>query len=285
MLTLVVFGMSGFIFSVNLTDASATKLNGQNTNHFVFATGPVYILVDGSVYPSNAPVQRSGNVYTLTDSISGNSGGIVVQRSNIILDGAGYIVQGTNVASSSGVALSGISNVTVKNTNIRNFGAGIFLYSSYNDSIVDNTVTACSQEGIYFYSSSGNWIVGNIITGPTDEGIRLLLSSGNGIYHNSFINNTYPAVLQASVNTWDNDSIGNYWSDYLAKYPNATEIDSLGIWNTPYVIDANNTDHHPLVNQTIIPELPSFLIMPLMVMATLLAVIIYKKKTGTPEEQ
>ncbi len=27
----------------------------------------------------------------------------------------------------------------------------------------------------------------------------------------------------------------NYWSDYFAKYPNATEIDSLGVGDTPYV--------------------------------------------------
>jgi hypothetical protein len=40
---------------------------------------------------------------------------------------------------------------------------------------------------------------------------------------------------------------GNYWSDYLTMYANATEIDSSGVWNTPYVIDANNTDHYPLV--------------------------------------
>ena len=27
----------------------------------------------------------------------------------------------------------------------------------------------------------------------------------------------------------------------------ATEIDSSGIWNTPYVVDANNTDNYPLM--------------------------------------
>jgi hypothetical protein len=50
-------------------------------------------------------------------------------------------------------------------------------------------------------------------------------------------------------NVWDDGypSGGNYWSDYQTTYPNASEIDSSGIWNTPYVIDANNTDHYPLM--------------------------------------
>ncbi len=45
----------------------------------------------------------------------------------------------------------------------------------------------------------------------------------------------------------------NYWSDYLTKYPNATEIGSTGIGDTPYVFNATYTvaaghqDDHPLM--------------------------------------
>jgi hypothetical protein len=60
---------------------------------------------------------------------------------------------------------------------------------------------------------------------------------------------SYPYV---STNKWDDGypSGGNYWSDYLTKYPHAAEIDGSGIWNTPYVIDGNNTDHYPLAKKT-----------------------------------
>jgi hypothetical protein len=75
--------------------------------------------------------------------------------------------------------------------------------------------------------------------------------------------------------------VGNYWSDYLTKYPSATQVDSSGIWNTSYEIDANNTDYYPLmVPIVVIPEFPSFIILPLFFIATLLAVIVYKKKDG-----
>jgi hypothetical protein len=80
------------------------------------------------------------------------------------------------------------------------------------------------------------------------------------------------------ANVWDDGIRGNYWSDYLTQYPNAAEIDSSGVWNTPYVIDTNNTDHYPLMVQYVIPEFPSFLILPLFLIATILTVIIYKKK-------
>jgi hypothetical protein len=49
--------------------------------------------------------------------------------------------------------------------------------------------------------------------------------------------------------TWDGGypSGGNYWSDYLTKYPGATQNDSSAIWSTPYAIGANNTDRYPLM--------------------------------------
>jgi hypothetical protein len=63
--------------------------------------------------------------------------------------------------------------------------------------------------------------------------------------------NSLVAQVQSdgSPNIWDDGypSGGNYWSDYSTKYPSATEVDNSGIWNTPYVIDANNTDHYPLM--------------------------------------
>jgi len=50
----------------------------------------------------------------------------------------------------------------------------------------------------------------------------------------------------------DNTVDRNYWSDYLTKYSNATEIDSSGIGNTPYVFYSHGAvgalqDNHPLM--------------------------------------
>jgi hypothetical protein len=78
--------------------------------------------------------------------------------------------------------------------------------------------------------------------------------------------------------SWDNGKEGNYWGDYLTKYPNATEIDTSGIGNTPYVVDSNNTDHNPLMEHRSIPELPTWVILPLVTTATLIAVLFISRK-------
>ena len=48
---------------------------------------------------------------------------------------------------------------------------------------------------------------------------------------------------------WDNGTVGNYWSDYAAKYPNATEIGNTCVGDTPYLIWVNPTviDRYPVV--------------------------------------
>lgn len=51
-----------------------------------------------------------------------------------------------------------------------------------------------------------------------------------------------------SPNAWDNGVLGNYWSDYQANYSTATKDNALGTWNSPYVLNNYNIDHHPIVS-------------------------------------
>jgi parallel beta-helix repeat protein len=111
--------------------------------------------------------------------------------------------------------------------------------------------------GLSFGHSENNLIYGNTIvdngasrTGMMSTyGISFFYSSNNLVYNNSFINNTHQATSfwSSTNNTWDNGKIGNFWSDYKTKYPNASEMNSTGIGDTPYVIEADNVDHYPLL--------------------------------------
>ena len=57
-------------------------------------TETISIMPDGSVYPDTAPISSADNItYTLTDNIYDVS--VIVQRDNIVFDGAGRILQGT----------------------------------------------------------------------------------------------------------------------------------------------------------------------------------------------
>jgi hypothetical protein len=48
----------------------------------------------------------------------------------------------------------------------------------------------------------------------------------------------------------------NYYNDYTLKYPNATQVNNLNIWNTPYIMPieepgypkSNTVDNYPIVN-------------------------------------
>jgi len=214
-------------------------------------TGTVYIRADGSIEPSDAPIITYDNItYTLTSDIVSPADGIVVERDNIIIDGAGYTLQGTGEYPYKGVDLYGRSNITIKNTIITTFWQGILLYYSSNNSIVGNNITnnwhgimlyipsyynsivgnniANNDDGILLYYSSNNSIVGNNITANNDYGILLDYSSNyNSIVGNNIANNRHGIMLYDSSNNSifhnnfiDNTgqasldrSYGNVWDD------------------------------------------------------------------------
>ena len=72
----------------------------------------VYIRSNGSVTPSTLPIQKVGDIYTFTGDIYNLT--LEIQRSNIIIDGAGHTLQGN--ASGKGMYIKA-TNVTIKNFN------------------------------------------------------------------------------------------------------------------------------------------------------------------------
>ena len=185
----------------------------------IVAEGTIYIKSDGSVDPPTAPIDRDGDIYTFTGNISES---IVVERDNIVIDGAGYTVEGTRTGL--GIDLSHRSNVTVKNTKVIKFRRGILLDDSRNNTLTGNTVTNNDYYGITLL---GWW------------------SADNVVFHNNFINNPQQVwSIYWNSNTWDDGcpSGGNYWSDYTGV---DTNMDGIG--DSSYEIGSNNIDRYPLV--------------------------------------
>ena len=105
----------------------------------------VYIKADGDVEPSTAQILRDGDVYTFAGDILGS---ILVERSNIILDGNGYLLQGSR--SINGFQLDAVNNVSIKNVKVQNFSTAVsFNNSSYNNvsgnKLVDNDHAVTEQ--------------------------------------------------------------------------------------------------------------------------------------------
>jgi len=148
----------------------------------VKASGPIYIRADGSVDPPTAPIQRNEDIYTFMGNIYDE---IVVERDNIVVDGVDFTLQGTR--SETGIDLTGRSNVTIKNIQIRIYEYGIWLGSSSNNSITGNNITN-NPYGIWLSESSSNSISGNNITANKEYGIYLRDSTKNSIVGNMFAN-------------------------------------------------------------------------------------------------
>ncbi|HML02076.1 MAG TPA: NosD domain-containing protein [Candidatus Bathyarchaeia archaeon] len=144
---------------------------------------------------------------------------------------------------------SSSNNNTISDNNITaNTEGGVLLDSSSNNNTISGNNITNNGDGVYLSDSSNNTISGNNISNP-GYGVYLYSSSGNRIFHNNFLNNGRQADAYNSINTWDDGypSGGNFWSNYRAVYPSAVENDSSATWNTPYVIDAQNTDRYPLM--------------------------------------
>jgi parallel beta-helix repeat protein len=205
----------------------------------VKAAGTIYITADGSISPPEAPISSLDNItYTLTGNVTDS---IVVERSNIVVDGAGYSVEGDGTGN--GFSLQNIVNVTIENTRIEGCIDGIQLFNSSNSIITGNSLVGSSYEGVGLYYSSDNIISDNSIT-DNQVGIGFYDSSNNLIFHNSFANNAYQVHTETSVNVLDKGypSGGNYWNDY-----SGVDSNEDGIGDTPYPIDENNQDRYPLM--------------------------------------
>jgi parallel beta-helix repeat protein len=156
--------------------------------------GTIYIRSDGSVDPTEAPVSRDGDMYTLTANISSIADGIVIERNNMTLDGAGYTIRGNGLGN--GIYVSGRSNVTIRNTVIGNFTqsspmkSGILLYSSTSCRIYNNTLSG-NYGGIWLVSSSNyNNISQNSAIANQDDGILMNSCNWNRVFNNTVIGNS-----------------------------------------------------------------------------------------------
>jgi parallel beta-helix repeat protein len=168
----------------------------------VEANGTIYIRADGSVEGTDK-IQRDGNVYTFTDNLYEP---LVVERDNIVIDGAGHSIEGPHTSPAQspegiGILVDRHSNVTISNVTIQNFLYGICINSSSNNRITKSNITKNSKGiiiehssdnriresqitnnidvGVYVFEASDTNIGGSIIENNINDGISLVLSSVN----------------------------------------------------------------------------------------------------------
>jgi len=219
------------------------------------AAGTIYIRADGSIDPPTAPISRDGDTYTFTGNVS--NGAIVVERDNVVVDGASYTLQGTG--SGTGIVISGRSNVTIRSVTIKAFHYAIWLESSSNSSISGNTITN-NEDGIMLYPSSNyNRISGNTITNNRYYGIWLYsFSNYNRISGNTITNNWYGLGLDtfSSYNSVSGNNMtgSNGYGIVLYEYSSYNSVSGNNIANNLYGISLGNSSSYNGISENNITE-------------------------------
>jgi len=196
-----------------------------------------------------AGVYGAFNNNTITNNVfAGNYQAVSIYADN-------YVVSENSISGSSDAAIlidtgatrpQGDDNLITQNQLTSNNWA-LDILNSNGTTIAQNNVT----------NNAVALVLGTLSANVNSAGFQLL-------YSNNFINNTQILYVPIGVpfmqdvvplspaGQWDYGSIGNYWSDYLSRYPNATEIDHSGIGDTPYAIIDSTTYSDDYANGTAI---------------------------------
>jgi regulation of enolase protein 1 (concanavalin A-like superfamily) len=208
---------------------------------------------------------------------------------NVLADGvtmSGFTIQHCH-SGGDAIAIDGYVNMTFSDNIITGCSEGVRILHSAGDIVSYNDIQGCYYNtGLGFNWVYNSTVYGNILANNNigiggnfwnitffDNIIRDNVGgwAGWGIsdnfydcvfFHNNIINNGHQIYnSNTNPNVWDDcyPSGGNYWSDYtgvdLFAGSHQNETGSDGIGDTPYVIDANNTDNYPLMNPWSPPDL------------------------------
>jgi len=240
MLASLIVNMLTLLFNVQPVEASET----------------IYIRADGSVEGTTQISSLNNITYMFTGNIYDS---IVVERDSIILDGQGYLLQGSG--SGYGITLSGRNNVTLKNIEINAFIYGVNLWFSSGNTITNNHASvrvfgsdnnnisgnSFVNNGLYIWDSFGNVVVDNLVNGKPlvyledcsdlvieDAGQVLLFNCNRIRVENLSLSNT-----DSGVYLWNTN-------DTIITGNNITNIDGDGV--TLYVSSNNIVSGNNIIN-------------------------------------
>jgi parallel beta-helix repeat protein len=195
---------------------------------------------------------------TLTQNLTSADTCLTVGASNIVIDGAGFIISGNGTGY--GVNITGFNNVTVRNfAGINNFTYGVSLNGSVNSTLFNNSIAVWADEGtgiqlqfsnytnisggfvmtnssystpgFYLFNSHYNTIDRNVVNIFGFAGTGLLLENAS---HNN--------ITDVNVSTFDMSAyafvlVYSESSNNLLRYTNAN---TEGTWAYAYEISATN---------------------------------------------
>jgi nitrous oxidase accessory protein len=244
------------IYISNITINKSISLIGEHRNNTIIE-GSIEVFTD-NVTLSNFTIKNGTGVNIIGYDFTGSNRYFYNNtiKNNIISNSSGP-----------GISLKWVFDSDFTNNTIEKNREGIWLQYSGNNNIEDNYIVDNKEEGItvsfswentfyrnvienneygfYFdFFGERNNVTQNTIKSNSKYGIYIFNYSNNynNFYTNNFINDTINAYDECN-NTWDNDSVGNYWDNYFGLDKN-----NDGIGDTVNLIPGGkNKDRYPLM--------------------------------------
>jgi parallel beta-helix repeat protein len=283
---------AGYVALINCTRITAENLVISNNSQGILLG-----------FTSNSSIAHNTIIKCFDSIVLHESSGNIVYENDVLENWYGIILgsSSNNTVYDNTMGKSGLFGLDLRSSSNNSiFGnrisatsgslsCGIKLTEAFNNVVSGNNIESNGYAGFLFDGgtvgpSLNNTIFGNNVTKHDYCIIIRGNSSYNNFYSNNFLEYTKNALKEYTEepfsgvgidNCFDNGVKGNYWGNY-----NGTDANFDGLGDTPYVINNYNQDNYPLMNPvdiSVIPEFPSWTILPLLVL-TIVVVIFYRKK-------
>lgn len=220
--------------------------NNQTAQQSTGSLSPyIYIWPDGKVEPSTAPISKVQEwYYQFTGNVSLP---IIVLKDNIVIDGAGHHLVGTQVLGSRGIDVSYRNNVTIINLKIIGYDYAVYMDSTSRSNIsnseftnnycavwlsrasfnhvTSNKIYENRGYALWMKNSTGNVISWNTITKHVNYTIYMGYSSNNTIKYNILANNRLSIFAYSSTgNTFTYNNITKNYEGIHLLYSSENRI-------------------------------------------------------------
>ncbi len=181
----------------------------------------------------------NGNI-TLTQNLDTAVSCFVVNASNIVIDGAGFIVNGSQAGLAYGVNITNFSNVVIKNLNVNNFSISYFITKSQNSTIFNSSGYNASNINVQLANVYGLNFTNNTINNASSNLIQLT-SVNQSMFQNNYLIISNDIVMNFNNPVSQNDNITGNNISFIGTDTASSAIDMATSTTSNNINIYNNT--------------------------------------------